>query len=251
MSLSDMKGSFMAMPVSDRGVPVRQRHVSSELRALRKKAGLTCEDVARALGVSASKVSRMQTGKLPTSWQNVIRFEADAAAMHSFEPQLVPGLLQTPEYAEAVIRGTDDLTDAEIDTLVRARMTRHGLLAKRDAPMLHAIIDEAVLHRPIGAPGVLRRQLQHLITAAGVPKISLRVLPFAAGATPGLSGPLLILECGDLPTLVYLEHRENTVFLEDVEYVQRARVAMRRLRNAALAPEDSLRVIASSIDRMS
>jgi transcriptional regulator with XRE-family HTH domain len=216
------------------GIPVRQRRVSNELRALRKKAGLTCKEVAEALGMSITKVSRMetgarglyvddvaallglyrvparkreellalvreganrnwqqlQTGKLPTSWQDVIRFEAEAELMYSFEPQLVPGLLQTPEYARAIIRGANvELTNEETDMLVSARMTRHAILAKPDAPVLHAVIDEAVLSRPVGGPGVMRRQLQHLIASASAPNITLRVLPLRPAPRLGSPAP--------------------------------------------------------------
>ena len=255
---------------------------------------MTCADVAEALDVSVTKVSRMETGerglfvddvsamlglyrvpaarreellaliregaernwqklqkgKLPTNWRDLIRFETDATVLYAFEPLAVPGLLQTPEYARAILVGTDDLTESEIEMLVSTRMTRTALLSKRNAPALHVVIDEAVLHRPVGEPGVMRRQLQHLAASATQPNVTLRVLPFEAGATPGLTGPLLILDFAAQASLVYLEHRENTAFLEDEEYVKRAKIAMRRVRDAALAPADSIRLIASAVGRM-
>lgn len=256
---------------------------------------MTCTDVAEALGISTTKVSRMETGdrglfvddvsallglyrvpaarreellaliregaernwqklqrgKLPTTWQDVIRFETDASALYNFEPQIVPGLLQTPEYARAMMCGANpELSDAEIDMLVSARMTRQAILAKRNPPAMHVVIDEAVLHRPVGEPGLMRRQLQHLAASATQPNVTLRVLPFSAGATPGIEGPLLILDFAGQASLIYLEHRENTAFLEDEEYVKRAKLAMRRVRDAALAPADSIRLIASAVGRM-
>lgn len=256
---------------------------------------MTCADVAEALDVSVTKVSRMETGerglfvddvsamlglyrvpaarreellaliregaqrnwqklqkgKLPTNWRDLIRFESDASVLYAFEPLVVPGLLQTPEYASAIIRGANaELTDDEIDLLVSARMTRAAVLSKRNAPALHVVIDEVVLHRPVGGPGVMRRQLQHLAASATRPNVTLRVLPFSAGATPGVEGPLLILDFAAQSSLIYLEHRENTAFLEDEEYVKRAKLAMRRVRDAALAPVDSIRLIADAVGRM-
>lgn len=273
------------------GIPVRQRRVSGELRTRRKNAHLTCADVARGLGCSVSKVSRMETGarglypdevaaylgflrvpaalreellalvregadrnwwqtrngKLPTSWRNVIRLETDATALRNYESQLVPGLLQIPEYTRAVLAATTEgITDAELDRLTTARLARQALLSRRDAPTLEVILDEAVLRRPVGGPDTMARQLRHLVDAASRPNVGIRVVTFASGANPGLTGAFLILEYPDQDSLVYLEHRDNTGFLEEEQHVRTARVDLRRLRSQALAPEDSVRLIATA-----
>src|SRR2546421_4506621 len=153
------------------GVPVRQRRVSTELRELRKNAGLTCADVAKALGTSITKISRMETGDrglyvddvaallglyrvpakrreelldlvrngsdpnwwqlkpadLPNEWRDLMALEADAVSIANFEPILVPGLLQTPEYATAVLAATNgELSEPEINGLVATRMGRQA-----------------------------------------------------------------------------------------------------------------------------
>jgi transcriptional regulator with XRE-family HTH domain len=271
------------------GIPVRQRRVSTELRELRKKAGLTCADVARALGTSITKISRMETGErglyvddvaallglyhvpakrreelldlvrnggdpnwwqlkpsdLPTEWRDLMALEADAVAITNFEPLVIPGLLQTSEYATAVISGTNpELTDTEANKLVATRMGRQTLLDRRNAPTLHAIIDEIVLRRPIGEPGVMQRQLQHLLTYARRPNIKLQVVPFAAGATPVLGGPMVILDLTTGRGVVHLETWRAGAFLSEEPHVREARVVMRRLLALALAPDESARLIA-------
>jgi transcriptional regulator with XRE-family HTH domain len=268
---------------------VRQRRVSTELRELRKKAGLTCADVARALGTSIAKVSRMETGArglyvddvaamlglyhvparrreeildlvrnggepnwwqlkptdLPTEWRDLIALENDAVTITNFEPLLIPGLLQTEEYAAALISGANHaLSEPEVRALVAARMARKALLSKRNAPKLHAIIDEIVLRRPIGEPGVMDRQRQHLLTSAQRPNISLQVLPFEAGATPGLEGPIVILDLADGRSVIHLETRRAGTFLSEEPHIRATKLAIRELHALALAPEESLQLIA-------
>ncbi len=270
------------------GVPVRQRRVSTELRELRKKAGLTCADVARALGTSITKVSRMETGDrglyvdnvaamlglyhvparrreeildlvrnggepnwwqlkptdLPTEWRDLIALENDAITITNFEPLVIPGLLQTPEYATTLISGTKELSENEVNKLVATRMGRQALLTKRNAPTIQAIIDEMVLRRPIGDPGMMHRQLQHLLTSAQRPNITLQVVPFAAGATPALSGPIVVLDLADGRSVIHLEAQRAGAFLSEESHIQAIKLAIRRLRAVALAPEESMRLIA-------
>jgi transcriptional regulator with XRE-family HTH domain len=272
------------------GVPVRQRRVSTELRELRKKAGLTCADVAKALGTSVTKISRMETGDrglyvddvaallglyhvpakrreelldlvrnggepnwwqlkpsdLPTEWRDLMALESDATAIANFESLVVPGLLQTPEYASALISGINqELSESDVNALVATRMARQTLLTKRSAPKLHAIVDETALHRPIGEPGVMQRQLQHLLACGQRPNITLQVVLVSAGATPALGGPIVILDLADGRSVVHLESRRAGAFLSEEPHVRATKLAMRRLSAVAMAPEDSGRLIAS------
>jgi transcriptional regulator with XRE-family HTH domain len=271
------------------GVPVRQRRVSTELRELRRKAGLTCADVAKALGTSTTKISRMETGDrglyaddvaallglyrvptkhreellhlvrnggepnwwqlkpsdLPTEWRDLMSLEADAITITNFEPLVVPGLLQTEEYATALIGGGNhQLSDTEVNGLVATRMGRKSLLTRRNAPRLHAIIDEIVLRRPIGAPGVMARQRQHLVASAQRPNVTLQVVPFEAGATPGLEGPMVILDLADGRSVIHLEARRAGAFLSEEPHIRATKLAMHQLRALALAPDESVRLIA-------
>src|SRR5437660_8194146 len=176
-------------------VQARQRRVYAELSELRKNARLTCADVAKALGTSVTKISRMETGErglyvddvaallglyhvpakrreelldlvrnggkpnwwqlkpsdLPTEWRDLMALEADATSIANLEPLVVPGLLQTSEYATALISATnEELSETEVHGLVATRMGRQTMLATRSAPTLRAIIDEMALRRPIG-----------------------------------------------------------------------------------------------------
>jgi hypothetical protein len=129
--------------------------------------------------------------------------------------------------------------------MVATRMARQTLLAKRNAPTLRAIVDEVVLRRPIGEPGVMQRQLHHLLTSMRRPNIVIQVMPFSAGATPGLSGPIVILQLVDGRSVVHLEGRRAGAFLSEEPHVKATRLAMRRIQALALAPEESARLIAS------
>lgn len=214
----------------DKGASVRQRRVSAELRALRQDRGLTCQEVADALDWSVSKVSRI---------------ENEATAMFNYEPLFVPGLLQTGDYARAVIAaGNLELAEGAVDQLVRTRMGRQALLSRLDAPMLNVMVDEMVLRRPIGDAGCMYGQLRHLESMTNRSRVEIRVVPFSVGANPGLEGPMVIMEFLDQPTLVHVEIRSASGFLEEPAEISRAKVAWRGLRSMALSPEDSVRLIA-------
>jgi hypothetical protein len=181
----------------------------------------------------------------------VIQFEAEASALTSFEPLLIPGLFQTPEYMQAMTLGiTDQLSEAEVDLMVRTRMSRQAILGRRNAPELNVIVYEVALRCPVGGASVMRGQLKHLLACTDRSNVTLRVLPFATGAHPGLQGPFLILDFADQPSLVYLEHRGNTTFLEEDKHLKVARMAWRRLSARALATDESLRLIASIAEEM-
>lgn len=273
-----------------RGISVRQRRVSAELRALRERRGLSCKDVARALDCSESKVSRMETGdrglftddvaailgflrapagtrqellalvrdgeernwhelhgKLPTKWTNLIRIERDASAISNYEPLLFPGLTQTPEYARQVMHGIDPrLSDADVDALVAARLSRQAIIGRRNAPHVHLIMDEMVLRRTVVAPEVIRAQLHHLLALSERQNIAVQVVPINAAAHPGLMGSFVLLEFTAEPTLVHVESRSTGSFLEEDEQINTVRLAWRELRTIALSPEDSARLIATA-----
>jgi uncharacterized protein DUF5753 len=105
---------------------------------------------------------------------------------------MVPGLLQTAKYARALIQGVaPTVSEAELDNLVASRMARQAVLSR--APQFFAVVDEGALRRPVGEPGVMHRQLHHLLGAAEQPHVTLRVVPLAAGAHAGRRGPFVIL----------------------------------------------------------
>jgi hypothetical protein len=144
----------------------------------------------------------------------------EASALLQYEPLMIPGLLQTPEYARAVIEATGGgLSDYEVDALVTSRIARQGVLAKRQSVRLHVLVEEGVLNRPFGDDGALARQLRHLADIATRPNIILQVLPTDAGLHAGLHGAFVVLEYDEEPSLVWLENQLASVFLEEDEQI--------------------------------
>lgn len=274
-----------------KGASVRQRRVSTELRALRLARRLSCADVAKAIGCSESKISRMETGqrglradevaailgflrapaalrqelvdlvrggehrnwhaihgKLPSNWKDLIGFEAEATALYNYEPVLIPGLAQTPDYARAIIQGANDhLSDGELDALVATRMGRQVILSRAQ---VHLLIDEGILHRRLASPGMMRAQLQHLAALGSRANIVIQIVPLDTTAHPGLGGPFVVMDFADQPSLVYVESRGTSTFLEEEVHLTNARLAWQRLRALALSPEESLGLIAKVAGQM-
>lgn len=186
-------------------------------------------------------------GVLPPAYRDFISLESQASAMRTLETSVVPGLLQTPEYARAVTRvAADGLDDEALDALVEVRLARQDVL-RGDPPLeLSAVLDEAVLRREVGGPGVMTRQLERLVEAARLPQVRLQVLPFAAGAHVGITGPFVIFSfpsTSDLDVVV-LDQLTSSLYLERKEDLQAYAEAFDTLRIHALSPEDSLDYIA-------
>ncbi|WP_031033595.1 helix-turn-helix domain-containing protein [Streptomyces sp. NRRL F-5650] len=188
-------------------------------------------------------------GVLPPTYRDFISLESQAGAMRTLETTVVPGLLQTPEYARAVTRAAvDGLPEERLDTLVEVRLARQDVL-RADPPLaLSAVLDEAVLRREVGGPGVMARQLGRLVEAARLPHVRLQVLPFAAGAHIGVTGPFVIFSFSTTSDLdvVVLDHLTSSLHLERKEDVEAYTEAFNALLIHALSPEDSLDFIAAT-----
>jgi hypothetical protein len=181
-----------------------------------------------------------------------VGLEADASSLHAFQALLVPGLLQTERYARAVIRAMrPDADETEIKRRVAARMARQDLLTDSAPPEYWAVIDEAVLHRVIDGPEVMAEQLYRMITVAKMPHVTIQVVPFGAGAHPGMEGPFLILgfpEQAD-PDVVYVDSTSSGLYLEMPPDVRRYTLMFDHLRAAALRPGDTVQLIADAAGR--
>jgi hypothetical protein len=179
---------------------------------------------------------------LPNAYETYIGFEAEAVAIFNFECQVVPGLLQTAEYASAVIQADGVYEDDDVHgQRVAVRMARQAVLTRDPPPQLSVIIDEAVLRRPIGGPDVMRRQLTSLVEANDRKMITVQVLPFSAGAHRALAGAFIILEFardGDSP-LVYSEGMTGGVFRSRSDELRSYWMSFEALRAAALNPKES------------
>ncbi|MFJ4276410.1 helix-turn-helix domain-containing protein [Streptomyces massasporeus] len=188
-------------------------------------------------------------GVLPPTYRDFISLESQADAMRTLETSVVPGLLQTPEYARAVTRAAvEGLPEDRLDTLVEVRLARQDVL-RADPPLkLSAVLDEAVLRREVGGAGVMARQLERLVEAARLPQVRLQVLPFAAGAHIGVTGPFVIFSFSSTSDLdvVVLDHLTSSLYLERKEDLQAYTEAFNALQIHALSPEDSLDFIAGT-----
>jgi transcriptional regulator with XRE-family HTH domain len=165
--------------------------------------------------------------------------ESSAVQIESWDAQLIPGLFQTPAYAEAVIRGGEpELTDAEVAHRVRLRMARQLTLEALDSPRIWRVLHESALRTMVGDAEIMRDQLKRLIQLAKQPTIEIQVLPFAAGAHPGGNGTFTILsfphELEHDPGAVYVETRAKGYYYEEPAELARYHDAMTRLRVQAL-----------------
>ncbi|GAB3981902.1 helix-turn-helix transcriptional regulator [Actinoallomurus acanthiterrae] len=251
-----------------------------ELRFYREQARLTQEQLGRAIHMSPSMIAMVETGRraprtefikacdsvlgtngaLGRLWKRIIKHsylewfrpfvevESDATEILEYEPQAMPGLLQTEDYARAQIRtGRVRDSDEEIERHVAARMSRQEILTRSDPPFLWVVLDEAVLRRPVGGVEVMRDQFARLVRASQNPQVVLQVLPFAAGAHAGMSGPMVLFTLPDETKLVYAEGFGGGQIIGLPEEVADCRLRLDLMRACALPPDDSVRMIADLI----
>jgi hypothetical protein len=152
---------------------------------------------------------------VPSWFEAYLGMEAAASVIRTYEVQFVPGLLQTEDYARAVIRlGHRDASTVEIDRRVELRMKRQAILHRPDAPKLWAVIDEAALRRPYGGAATMRSQIKRLIDLAELPNVTIELMPFSTGGHAAAGGPITILRFAEdeIPDLVYLEQLTSAVY---------------------------------------
>jgi transcriptional regulator with XRE-family HTH domain len=283
--------------VSEHSPTVRRRRLALELRRLREAARLTCEEVADHLECSASKISRVETGRVSVSPRDVrdmlelygvpgaqreslvqlardsrqkgwwhaysdtmqpqmatyIGLESAASEIRIYEVSLIPGLLQTEDYARAVIRaGMVNSPAEDIERRVSLLMARQPAVVREDPPKVWAVLDEAALRRRVGGSGLMRLQLEHLLAQAALPNVAVQVIPFGGGAHPAMGRPFIILVFPERvdTDVVYLEDLTSALYLEDVAEVDRYNVFFNHLRATALSFDDSAALITSVLKEM-
>ena len=227
------------------------------LRYYRERAGLSRADLARQISKSVSLIQAIELGHraatadvtedlervlpadgaltrlrdeigdglgyqpYPSWFQDWVVSEGEAKRLRWFEPLLVPGLLQTEDYARAIFRARFGMTDEEIDERVAARLKRQEVLAHEQPPALWVIVDEAVLRRPVGGRYVMREQVGHLIGASRRPHVSIQVISSTVGAHRGLSaGAFIIADFEDAPAAGYQETACQGQFVDSREDVK-------------------------------
>ena len=276
------------MPASGRPT-VRRRELGILLKELRIRHGLTVEDVARHLECSPSKVSRLETGQRGADRRDVSSLcdlyrvdddlrvtltslaeeskqrrrlsgspystyadlEAGATAIRDFGLSVVPGLLQTADYAEAVVRVVlPNEPKGVIEQIVAGRLERQQVLRRQNPPRFEVLLDESVLHRVVGSRGVMREQLLYLAEVGQwLPNVFLRVLTFSAGVAPASINKFILLTFEDqsVPEIVYIElHPRDGLYLRKEAEVEPYRQAFATMR-AMAADEDASRQLILSI----
>jgi transcriptional regulator with XRE-family HTH domain len=268
---------------------VRRRELGALLRALRTGRGWTVEQVAERLMVSASKVSRLETGRRGVSprdirdlcdlyevdddvrdhltdlaaegkqqawWQSrglpystYVGLEADAATISDFGLAVLPGLLQTADYAREVLWATQPEFGADvIEQRVTARVERQRILTSAHPPRLEAIIDEAAIRRMPSRAGIMKEQLNQLVQISERAEVSIRVLPFRAGLLPSGNNKFIILTFGRpaVPAIAFIESLTGDLYIERPEDVQKYEKAFRIMQEGALSPAATRDLIRSA-----
>jgi transcriptional regulator with XRE-family HTH domain len=266
---------------------VRRRVLARQLKLLREQSGLTLEESAPKLHFSVSKLSRIENAQvvidihwvksmldmydvggvrwtefvelaqealLPGWWRayglgnnSYIAFETEATRVQDFTVTYVPGLLQTADYARALMLAVPVRRTAEqLENEIAARMHRQKRLISEDNRLeLVAVIDEPALHRPVGGPDVLRQQLKHILELAEPEAFTLHVLPADVGAHAAVPSGFTILSFGDLgePDMAYVEHTLGALSLDKAGDVARAKLTLERVLSDALDPAASLALV--------
>lgn len=262
----DSSGSFLS-------------YFGSELRLHRERAGLTQADVGQRCYCGNGLISKIERAErvpqpdlctaldelfhtdgffarlgeqvrehstLSQEFQAYVLQEPRAVAISTFVTQLVPGLLQTEDYARLVISAERPPPSADvIETRLAARMTRQEILTRTEPapPRFWAVMSEAVLHIEVGSKKAMAEQLAHILAAASWPNVTIQVLPFAAGVTPAIDIPFIVAEMPDGPDLFHIDALPGIRTDSDGDTITRYRVVFDHLRAAALPEAASGRVI--------
>jgi hypothetical protein len=196
----------------------------------------------------------LRPGKLRVDHlDRLLALEADATSIKVFQSNVVPGLLQTREYARELLRTMRGmLDDVEIDRLVEVRMVRQQLLNRTPVPVVfHCVLDEAVLLRSVGGPDIMRAQLRHLLELDRA-NVTVRVLPLSSGPHPAIGGPFAVLEFEDSADrdVVYIESYAGGAYLEHQHDVEFHEGLFRKCEDAALGPAESATLIATRLEAL-
>jgi len=184
---------------------------------------------------------------LPNWFEAYVGLETEAARFRDFQPLVIPGLLQTADYARAVLRAAPTAGPTEeIDRLVALRLERQSVLDRDNPPDMWIVLGEGVLRTRVGDEAVMQAQLRHLVEMAERPNVTLQVLPFTNAAHVNPISPFTILEFAehDDPTVVYLEHLTGCLFAEEEAEVRRYRVVFDHLRAESLGTGQTIDLIA-------
>jgi transcriptional regulator with XRE-family HTH domain len=221
--------------------------------------GLTEQSQVDAL-VQLASVSRSQDwwhrydDVVHKQFAHILGLEAAASTVLTFEPVVVPGLLQTARYAEGLVHANGpNQNEDEVARRVEARMLRQQILNGPGAPHVHAVIDEAALRRQVGGAEVMHEQLSRIVQASRRPNATVQVLPFATGAYMPVQGGFMTLRFADAEDsdIVSVELLTRTLYVDDAGEVARYRDAWESVLSTAASPADSLEMIVAAAEEIS
>lgn len=222
---------------------------TNDLKAILQHYKITDEGrIAELISLSRSARERswwsMYRDSAPPRLLQLIEYEAAAFIARNFQPLVVPGLLQTEEYARmSTLQLDPKMSASRVEASIEIRMKRQELLKRADAPLLFFIMDEAVVRRVVGGTAMMRRQLERMIEVSDLANVTIEIVPFSAGLLPGLQGQFLIYEFPDATDddVLYLEDGRGTLLTRDnTDEVLKLREEFERLREASLGPEGSI-----------
>ncbi|MFC9186141.1 helix-turn-helix domain-containing protein [Streptomyces cyaneofuscatus] len=231
----------------------RQGVSKLEIEALLALYGVSDDRLRTALTTLAREGRRRgwwaQYGDILTAgFQEWLSIESDAARILAFQPMLVPGLLQTVEYATEVIRCAEkDATQAKRDSYIEVRKARQEIFTRDNPPQYVCLLDEAVLRREVGGPAVMAAQLARILEVNNPPKLTIQVVPFGQGWHAGTHGPFNIYSYPDPMDLdvVNLGYLDGALYLEEDDTVKRYQLAFDELRATALTTRQSMQLVSS------
>ncbi|AXG81287.1 helix-turn-helix domain-containing protein [Streptomyces paludis] len=254
------------------------------VKLFRERAGLTQETFAEVVGYSVEQVGSIEQGRrpakpvftkaaetrlsahgtlealqkdvdlarLPTFFQNFASIESDAVSFFWYGGYVVPGLLQTEEYARALLTAHfPPLDTGTIDEWLAARMDRQNILNREKPPFVASfLIEEAVLHRPVGGPEAMKRQLHQLLKRAETRNVQIQIMPTAFGSHSGLNGSMVLVETPEHRNVAYIESQDIGVVISEPDDVSKFWLRYGMLRSQALNMEESARLIERTIGEL-
>ncbi|MEV7618066.1 helix-turn-helix transcriptional regulator [Streptomyces sp. NPDC089799] len=211
-------------------------------RLLQPKLAVQLDELLETGGLLAASLAKVPVReRYPAFAREFIEHEREAVSLLWYENHVVPGLLQTQEYAAAVFSCVyPPLTVEETSQRISARLDRQAVLQRKPAaPIVHAIIEEVVLHRPIGGRAVLRGQLEYLREISELPHLGIQIMPTAVESHVALDGPMILLQTPDHEPLAYLEGQRSSFLQDDPSEIHVLHLKYGMLRSQALTVEDS------------
>ncbi|GGP79911.1 helix-turn-helix domain-containing protein [Streptosporangium pseudovulgare] len=208
-----------------------------------------CDEALEAEGALMRLWPMVSHAAAPPWFRPWLDVEATAEAIRTWEPLIIPGLLQTEEYARAMLSGEPGVSPEQVEEHVTARMERQSILRRPKPPMFWVVLDEGVLHRPIGSPAVMAAQLEHLLRAGQSPRITIQVLQLRAYSTTGLLGGFAIAQTHGTPDTAYVEAASDAQVTDWAETVKTLAFRYEGIRSEALPQRESLELIKETIQR--